>query len=372
MIRLLLLLPLLLLAEVKGFYLSWYDDPATTMTIQWIAPSPEDSLFLLQNDSWEKVPSTHTDLDAYLVYAAHLKDLTPDTEYTFRLGALEHSFKTAPSNLNAGIRFIIGGDAYGKKKLFQRMNQSIVEKDPLFVVIGGDIAYALMPTPISLRNREQNRWISFLSDWASQMVTPNGRVVPFLLGSGNHDLASDDYEIFFKLFAFPEKQLYRAIDFGTYLSLILLDTAHFQPIEGVQTHWLKNALAKRTHIPHKFAIYHVSAYPSYYPYQNVTSKKVRTYWCPLFDAYGLSLAFENHNHAYKRTYPIRNNQVDPNGIIYLGDGCWGVTPRKTNAAWYLEKRESKNHVYLIEMSEEKTHIEAIDLFGHPFDELTLP
>jgi hypothetical protein len=55
---------------------------------------------------------------------------------------------------------------------------------------------------------------------------------------------------------------------------------------------------------------------------------IREHWCPLFDEYGVQLAFEHHDHAYKRTYPIRKGTVDPRGVVYLGDGAWGVTVRK--------------------------------------------
>jgi hypothetical protein len=50
------------------------------------------------------------------------------------------------------------------------------------------------------------------------------------------------------------------LDFGSYLSIILLDSQHTHPIEGAQTHWLFHTLEKRQHIPHKFALYQGSEY----------------------------------------------------------------------------------------------------------------
>ena len=166
------------------------------------------------------------------------------------------------------------------------------------------------------------------------MTTKEGRLIPFLIVPGNHDILPDHYELFFTLFAFPQKQLYRSMQFGNYLTLFLLDTGHFQPVEGRQTVFLKKALAAAANIPYKFAVYHEAAYPSYYPYNGITPKKIRTHWVPLFEEYHLTAAFENHNHAYKRTYPIKANQIDPDGVTYFGDGSWGVTPRGPSDQWY--------------------------------------
>lgn len=46
----------------------------------------------------------------------------------------------------------------------------------------------------------------------------------------------------------------------------------------------------------------------------------------------------------QRTYPLKNNAVSTagNGTVYLGDGCWGRTPRAAAQTWYeatvFEKR----------------------------------
>ena len=56
---------------------------------------------------------------------------------------------------------------------------------------------------------------------------------------------------------------YATLDFGDYLSLVLLDTGHVAPIDGEQTDWLDKTLAERTDRPHLIAVNHVPAYPSY-------------------------------------------------------------------------------------------------------------
>jgi acid phosphatase type 7 len=91
----------------------------------------------------------------------------------------------------------------------------------------------------------------------------------------------------------------------------------------------------------------------------------------LFEKYGLNAAFEHHEHAYKRTYLIRNGQVDSNGVLYLGEGAWGperlhqVYPE--GALWYVAKAASKRHFILVTLEQESRLYQAIDEEGVIFD-----
>lgn len=78
-------------------------------------------------------------------------------------------------------------------------------------------------------------------------------------------------------------------------------------------------------IPHVFPVYHVPAFPSVRSFSNQTSAAIRRNWVPLFERFGIKVAFEHHDHAYKRTVPIREEAIDPErGIVYFGDGAWGA------------------------------------------------
>jgi hypothetical protein len=50
----------------------------------------------------------------------------------------------------------------------------------------------------------------------------------------------------------------------------------------------------------------------------------------------LTVSFENHDHAYKRTRVLRANQAATNGTVYIGDGCWGRTPRAAAPDYYID------------------------------------
>jgi hypothetical protein len=364
-----------LFGEISALYLSWYDNPATTMTIQWHTPPGEsDAIRLELPDGIKSFTGTHYPFpnEPLVIHTVQLQDLKPDTEYTFQItnSPKKYKFRTAPLNLEQPLRFVVGGDLYLSPELFRKMSQTVVAQDPLFAAVGGDLAYAV-ENPSLFSNKPTTRWRAFLADWTKSLQTPSGRLIPLLVVSGNHDLTPDLSELFFTLFNFPQKTLYRMVDFGSYLSLILLDTGHLSPITGLQTEWLQETLSKRASLPYLFAVYHVGAYPSFYSFEGKAPNKIRTNWCPLFDQYGVQAAFEHHSHTYKRTFPLKAGQKAPSGTIYFGDGCWGVKPRKVRDAWYLEKSGSKNHVYLIEMTGGTAKVSAIGLNGELIDKVEI-
>ncbi len=207
------------------------------------------------------------------------------------------------------------------------------------------------------------------------MVTSDGRLIPVLVTIGNHEVRGGFGQhpkkapFFYSLFATPGHRGYNVLDFGRYMSLILLDSKHTHPVAGEQTDWLTRTLADRQDVPHVFAVYHVPAYPSVYHFNNWVSVKIREHWVPLFEQFGLNVAFEHHDHAYKRTHPIRADRVDPQGVLYLGGGAWAVMPRKPRKDRYLAKIASKRHFILVRIDGQSRRFLAIDSEGQLFDEV---
>src|SRR6202008_1969402 len=81
---------------------------------------------------------------------------------------------------------------------------------------------------------------------------------------GGYNQTRDRAPFFYALFdgLYPETG-FTALDFGDYLSLILLDTGHTTPIAGEQTDWLDKALRERADHPHVLVVTHVPASPSH-------------------------------------------------------------------------------------------------------------
>lgn len=146
-----------------------------------------------------------------------------------------------------------------------------------------------------------------------------------------------------------------------------MDTGHFQPIDSDQSIFIEQALFERLKTPFRFAVYHQAAYPSYYSFDDPVPTSIRNHWIPSFEKYGLTAVFENHNHAYKKTKPLKAGKIDPGGLIYFGDGSWGTLPRQPKDYWYLDKTFQTNCCFLLELSPNQAKINALNLLGQQID-----
>lgn len=367
--------------DPPALYLQWQRDPTTTMTIHWhTVGEAKSELFFrrLGETRWNAASGTAKPLvgTERTVRIVELTGLSPATDYEFcfQPDAPIFKFRTMPSDLTKPVRFIAGGDVYQDLKWVNNMNALAARQDPAFVVLGGDLAYSQGGT-----NQENiKRWFDYFGSWKTNAVAPDGRLIPMLVTLGNHEV-KDSYRqptekaaSFYTLFSSPGPQGYATLDFGKYLSLFLLDSDHTHTIAGEQTVWLGKNLAARRKIPHFFPIYHTPAYPGFREDTGIQAQGVRTNWCPLFDKYGVQLVFENHDHCFKRSFPIRNEKVDPKGTTYLGDGAWGVEVRKpdtTKPRWYIEKSAGVRHFYVVTLYPEARHVVAMNESGEVFDEV---
>ncbi len=334
-------------------------------------------------NAWKPASGTEHPLPGSVrtVHAVEITGLAPKTDYEFCFWPGERAFKfrTLPKDLRQPVRFINGGDIYHERKWMDAMNELAGKLDPAFVVIGGDLAYAYGGTN---KVEKMERWDAYFESWKQKAVTPDGRLVPLIVTIGNHEVLGswnqppERAPAYYALFPMPGPQGYNVLDFGHYLSLFLLDSAHTHPIDGAQTAWLKHSLSQRRRVPHLFPVYHVPAWPSYRSDEKGESAKlnqlVRENWCPLFEKYGVKVAFEHHDHTFKRTQPIRRGKVDPKGVTYLGDGAWGVNLRKPDLEkprWYIAKAAMMRHFYLVTLYPEGRHVLAVNENGQIFDEI---
>ena len=158
---------------------------------------------------------------------------------------------------------------------------------------------------------------------------PKGFTVPMLLAIGNHEVrggvgrSPTNAAFYFRYFAQEQNRSYYSRKFGRNFVIYLLDSGHLTPPGGEQATWLDRELEADRKFPHHFAVYHVPLYPAYRPYDAAPSVAGRNAWLPIFDRHHLTTAFEHHDHVFVRNKLLRNNQPDPQGTLYLGDGCWG-------------------------------------------------
>ena len=380
------------LAKPPAVYLTWQRDPTTTMTVHWHSDTaahntlryrvPGATAWTTLTASTQQAPFTER-----LVHTAEIIGLNPGWVYEFQVDghADAFTFQTMPARLDQPLTFAVAGDVEVTSDA-DAMASAIAAKNPAFIVIGGDLAYAdAMP-------EKSWKWDRYFQSWFTNARTTDRRLIPMVVGIGNHEVRygwsefhpdftnTADWKLryapeFYRFFAFPGLNGYNTLDFGDYLALIILDTEHSNPtITGSdpQTQWLSQALLSRRNLPHLLPIYHIPAYPSARSFDDARNKRIRDHWVPLFQNAGVHLAFEFHDHTFKRTKALLNGQEHSDGIVFAGDGAWGVDLRTPDPdqSFYATAPQSRHHAFLVTLTQQSRRIQAVDKSGTVFDDFT--
>ncbi len=348
------------------------------MMLNWITKHNDDDDDIEYRETscttcaFRKVRGTHKRLNVnndYQVHRVNLNGLKSGNSYTFRLETQrsnEYTFLTMSEDLSNPTKFIFGGDIYSdslgddRDVLYSEMNKLAASYDPFCIFIGGDLSYA-GNNPDSFKY-----WIRFFNIWWKTMRGANNRLIPMVTALGNHEIEDGDRNapsklLYFDFFPALNNVGYYKLNFGTTMTMLVLDSDNVSPITGAQKSWLNTNLKQETNRDHLFALYHHPAYPSVRALNEPDANMVRQHWSPLFEKYGLDNAFENHEHAYKRSYPIKAGRKAADGIVYVGDGAWGVEPRELNPdnRSFFEKAKSERHFILMELQDQTRNFKAI-------------
>ena len=358
--------------DLLGIYLTWHGgmDPARSIAVNWVDLFPGSSQLVWVREAgagddapWRRVQGEAQLLEPSTLMhrRAMIDDLQPDTLHVLRIGddpsarrITEYRFRTMPQVHDRPIRFVNGGDMMHRRAWVDAMNQQAGRLDPDFALIGGDFAYA--------DGWRASRWVDWLQSWMQHAVTTDGRLIPIVAGIGNHEVDGGynrtpaEAPFFYRMFVLPGERSYFALDFGDDLSIIVLDSDHTEPVDGEQTRWLAAALSERDERRWLIACYHFPAWGTTkapeggLPSDHRVARRIRTHWVPLLEKHRVSIVFEHDHHNYKRTHRIREDRRDDvHGILYMGDGSWGVSTRSVPApgeAWYLAHAEPTRHLIL--------------------------
>lgn len=378
-------------AEPFHIYLTYSGDPETSIDVNMLMHKHDDTIDVhydtesrhgkpleYRNKVTAVYHQTLMELsDERTMHVAALTGLEPGTTYYFTVGneddgyTREYKFRTLPGG-DAPIRFINGGDM-GTDSVVTELLREAAKLDPDFAVIGGDIAYAEVLG-------EFRQWDKWFDNWEKYMVTSDGRMIPIAATIGNHEVTefiSEDDQLqapwYMGFFSRQSEHLYYSRTFGDHSVMYFLDSGHATPVDGAQTEWLAQEMEKYKDVPYSFAVYHVPLYPSYRDFDRKESAAVREHWLPIFDQYELTAGFEHHDHSFKRTKPLRNNEIAEHGTVYVGDGCFGTNPRDTDTKprWYNEVQRGIRHFWVVDVSNDGVEFEARDKDGDKLDSFTL-
>ena len=118
------------------------------------------------------------------------------------------SFRSAPTKLDNGFKFVTGGDM-GVSNVAKQITTQAAKTDPDFALLGGDLAYA---NGRSTKSLAQLAWTT-----GTNSPAPARHLIPIVIVIGNHEMGSGLTEeqarqlqthpkskFFYSLFTLPE------------------------------------------------------------------------------------------------------------------------------------------------------------------------
>ncbi len=359
--------------------LTWQGDTATTMTISWRTDGHHEKLAKLRyshdsealiEDYYLEVttPFTFDESSAY-VHTVQLTDLEPATVYHVVIGHPQigdyFKFRTAPVETET-IVFLAGGDSRPPGEDMRRIiNEMAAAEEPDFVLFTGDLINSAL---------NEAEWDHWFDDWHEQMITSDGRRIPIMPAIGNHEVDGSyggtkaDAPFYYNRFMLSEPESHYYLTYGPDLLLVTLDSGHTTSIQD-QNNWLDETLSDHSDYRWKFVQYHVAAWPSVRDFEGTLPRRIREHWVPIFEQHWVNIAVEAHDHAYKLTEPIMDGEVNPDGVIYTGDGGWGApvrTVRDADNYWWLREAKSIYHFWKFTLTSDGSQILVEPIFyGDP-------
>ncbi len=374
---------------------TYMGDPSTTLTANWqsILTEPATTLtegcgeaivyydtvshggvFSKYASRAKGIASQIEGLEDRFTYRVELTYLKPDTTYYLVVGnpitgvSVELKVKTILQD-DSALRFVTGGDM-GTSEDTRTLLKHAASYSPDFAVIGGDIAYA------NGNLKSVGNWDIWLNYYTEQMVTSEGYSIPVVFAIGNHETqghfgkTKKNAPFYFGFFGQDTEQSHFVRKFGQNLVLYVLDSGHVAS-HASQVDWMRTQFEANVGVKYQAAVYHVPLYPSHRDFMGQHSVAGKTHWAPVFDEFDLTVAFENHDHTFKRTHLIKDGVAtgDATGTLYLGDGCWGRDVRSIDydQRWYLDAVGSIQHFWVVDMNAEQAVYRAVDIENRIFD-----
>jgi hypothetical protein len=307
-------------------------DASTSITLGWNQMSGENVQLHLQ---WGDKPfvhvadilkdNTYKGMDNFFI---RLTELRPDKKYQFKIVDSEGTskiywFQTAPTD-HSSLSFIAGGDSRSRRDARSKANVMVSKLRPHAVLFNGDMTTQDI----------DKEWVQWFQDWEKTIDSSN-HIVPLIVSRGNHEHSNQTLT---NLFAVPHKKVYYDAQFGTdFINIITLNSEILK--FGSQKWFLRKSLKEHQHFTWQLPQYHRPNRP------HVSWKKEMNNQCrhfvTQFEEYkNVKLALECDAHTCKTTYPIVLSKDkdahegfkrdDKNGIVYIGEGCWGAPLREPN------------------------------------------
>ncbi|MCB0283086.1 MAG: metallophosphoesterase [Calditrichaeota bacterium] len=303
-----------------------------------------------------------------------LNDLTEQTDYFYRVVSVDadgrkiesdvFSFQTAVKEESA-FAFAIFSDTQHNKGIRHVWGDNAKlawAERPNFALNAGDV--------VEDGNNQELYREEYLKPAAELM-----RRIPVYSVLGNHD---DNSKYYYQYMANPQPEYYYTFIYGN-AQFFMLDSNHDLNPGSEQYDWLEKELAASKAV-WKFAVHHHPVYSSDENDYGDTNFEASLRGDPsvsslktLYERYNVDIVFAGHIHQYERTWPLRDEMIQDDGVRYVvvGGSGGGLEQFALTRSWFTAKVRSAHHFVLINIHKNKLQFQAIDEHGNLFDQITI-
>ena len=354
-------------------HLTWQRDPATTITLQWMTEDMDTETYLpkvwfaeddpalvrrvgdgveiieLTPDMVSEGEGTIYEAEMggvvvgeYVNWAVELTGLEPETTYYYRAGSWDsyddasdefqgvnlspvYSFSTArEKGSREPLRFVAAGDSRGGYDEIAEQIDRLAALDAGFWLFSGDM------TDVGTMG-EWNLWFEAMSPVMVDTV-----LMPI---QGNHETL---VEVYYGQFALPrmeglDEELHEHAYSFDYQNVHVVGlNSCTAGLVRAQVDWLTAdlaAAAQDADIDWIVVFFH---HPAYSACSHGPTDYVLEHWVPIFEAHGVDVVFNGHDHDYERTHPIRGGEVvdEGEGVVYVVAGAFFAPGYGNGSEWW--------------------------------------
>ncbi len=313
---------------------------------------------------------------AQLISEVTLTGLKPGTRYFYRvtctdekgqeLRGSQYSFQTDTGE-TVPWAFAVIGDTQRNPEVTRKCAEGAFSKRPNFLLHCGDVVDD---------GFAKNQWLKDLFEPCSNLLAQ----VPMFPVIGNHEKDSHWYYDYFSL---PKPEYHYTFRYGN-AQFFMIDSNKPLGPKSPQYEWLEKELAA-SKATWKFTCHHHPCFSSdendygdhnkgtegtKFGYGDRNAKQL----VPLYEKYGVDIAFNGHIHLYERTWPIFEMAINQQqGVRYITSGGGGgsleqAAPQRT---WFSLHFQKAFHYCYAAISDRTIVFKAYDIDGLLFDTFEL-
>jgi len=321
------------------------------------------------------------------IHEAHACGLSPSTRYFYKVGgpgawSPVYEIATGPAvGSTESFRFAVMGDARSGPDVFATLEEMLAADGAAFLMFTGDAVQT---------GANQDDWNTFFEAPGPTNTALSVKAgVPMMMSNGNHESLALNYLM---QFALPQvvsdgesdtgKEWY-SFDYGNAHFVVLNDTTASSEQIDAQTAFLEADLGAvdRTKTPWVFAMHHR---PLYSCSNHGSDVDLRQAWQPKYDAFGVDVVFNGHDHNYERSHPMRGfdgtttdgaiaaegadgEPIDGSGTVYIVSGGAGAPSYGSDTCYHTRLSESVENYTSVAITDRTLSLRSYRLDGSLLD-----